>query len=76
MSYFKCIDQRDQSVSYFELSKSLMSIGSKVGNDILLPSTQILATHANLLKRNEGYQINLLDRNQKVFLNRNRIKRI
>jgi transcriptional regulator with GAF, ATPase, and Fis domain len=75
MSYFKCIDHRDQSVSYFSLTKSLLSIGSKVGNDILLKSTDVLATHANLLKRNDGYQINLLDRNKKVFLNKSLIKR-
>ena len=75
MSYFKCIDHRDQSISYFELNKSLLSIGSKQGNDILLPSTMVMATHANLLKKNDGYQINLLDRSRDVFLNKSLIKR-
>ena len=75
MSYFKCVDRRDQSVSYFELTKSLLSIGSKEGNDILLSSRDVLPTHANLLKRNDGYQINLLDRSKKVYLNQSVIKR-
>ena len=75
MSYFKCVDRRDQSVSYFELTKSLLSIGSKEGNDILLSSREVLPTHANLLKRNDGYQINLLDRSKKVYLNQSIIKR-
>ena len=75
MSYFKCVDNRDQSISYFELNKSLLSIGSKQGNDILLPSSTIMATHANLLKKNDGYQINLLDRSKDVFLNKSLIKR-
>ena len=75
MSYFKCVDRRDQSISYFELTKSLLSIGSKEGNDIRLSSRDILPTHANLLKRNDGYQINLLDRSKKVYLNQSLIKR-
>lgn len=75
MSYFKCVDRRDQSVAYFELTKSLLSIGSQKGNDIQLASKNILPTHANLLKRNDGYQINLLDRSKKVYLNQSLIKR-
>lgn len=75
MSYFKCVDRRDQSISYFELTKSLLSIGSKEGNDIRLSSRDVLPTHANLLKRNDGYQINLLDRSKKVYLNQSLIKR-
>ena len=75
MSYFKCVDRRDQSISYFELTKSLLSLGSKKGNDILLSSRDVLPAHANLLKRNDGYQINLLDRSKKVYLNQSVIKR-
>ena len=75
MGYFKCVDKRDQSVLYFELNKSLLSIGSKEGNDILLPSSDIQATHANLLKKESGFQINLLDRKAKLYLNKNPIRR-
>jgi len=75
MGYFKCVDKRDQSVLYFELNKSLLSIGSKEGNDILLSSSDIQATHANLLKKGRGFQINLLDRKAKLYLNKNPIRR-
>ena len=66
MTYFKCVDNRDSSVTYFELNKSLLSIGSKDGNDIVLKGPEVAATHANLFKKKEGYQINLLDRSKRT----------
>ena len=75
MAYFKYIDGSDKSIGYFELNKSLISIGSKIGNDIRLSDSGVSPTHANLLKKSAGYQINLLDRSKKLYINGESVRR-
>ncbi|MEC7986661.1 MAG: sigma 54-interacting transcriptional regulator, partial [Myxococcota bacterium] len=44
-------------------------------NDIHLDDHDVSPTHANLLRKSTGYQINLLDRSKKIYLNGEVVRR-
>ena len=44
MPYIECINTKDDSRKYFAITKPIVSIGSKSGNDILLIKGDVDAT--------------------------------
>ena len=69
MPYIECINTKDDSRKYFAITKPIISIGSKSGNDILLVKGDVGTHHARIVKRGEVYTIQLLDMKRPFFVN-------
>ena len=69
MPYIECINTKDDSRKYFAITKPIISIGSKSGNDILLMKGDVGTHHARIVKRGEVYTIQLLDMKRPFFVN-------
>ena len=69
MPYLECVNTRSNQRQYFAITKPIISIGSKAGNDILLTEGDVGTHHARIVKRGEGYMIQLLDPKRPFFVN-------
>lgn len=69
MPYIECVNTKDDSRKYFAITKPIISIGSKTGNDILLVKGDVGTHHARIVKRGEVYTIQLLDMKRPFFVN-------
>ena len=61
MPYIECLNTKDDSRKYFAITKPIISIGSKSGNDILLIKGDVGTHHARIVKRGDSFTIQLLD---------------
>lgn len=69
MPYIECLNTKDDSRKYFAITKPIISIGSKSGNDILLIKGDVGTHHARIVKRGEAFTIQLLDMKRPFFVN-------
>lgn len=69
MPYIECINTKDDSRKYFAITKPIISIGSKSGNDILLIKGDVGTHHARIVKRGGTFTIQLLDMKRPFFVN-------
>ena len=69
MPYLECLNTRNNQLQYFAITKPIVSIGSKAGNDILLTEGDVGTHHARIIKRGEAYTIQLLDPKRPFFVN-------
>lgn len=69
MAYIECINTKTDSRTYFAMTKPIISIGSKSGNDILLNKGDIGTHHARIVKRGNVFTIQLLDMKRPFFVN-------
>ena len=69
MPYIECINTKDDSRKYFAITKPIISIGSKSGNDILLIKGDVGTHHARIVKRGGAFTIQLLDMKRPFFVN-------
>ncbi len=69
MPYIECHNTKNDTRKYFALTKPIISIGSKSGNDILLNKGDIGTHHARIVKRGDTYTIMLLDMKRPFFVN-------
>ena len=69
MAYIECINTKTDSRTYFAMTKPIISIGSKSGNDILLNKGDIGTHHARIVKRGDAFTIQLLDMKRPFFVN-------
>ena len=67
MPYIECLNTKDDSRKYFAITKPIVSIGSKSGNDILLIKGDVGTHHARIVKRGRffhhstiGYEATIL----------------
>lgn len=69
MPYIECINTKTDARKYFAITKPIISIGSKSGNDILLTTGDVGNHHARIVKRGEKFTIQLLDMKRPFFIN-------
>ena len=69
MPNIECINTKDDSRKYFDITKHIVSIGSKSGNDILLVKGDVGTHHARIVKRGDTFTIHLLDMKRPFFVN-------
>ena len=69
MAYLECINTKNDSKHDIAITKPIISIGSKSGNDILLTTGEISPHHARIVKRGEAFSISLLDLKRPFLVN-------
>ncbi|MEL6345942.1 MAG: sigma 54-interacting transcriptional regulator [Myxococcota bacterium] len=70
MAYLRCFDPIRKTSRDIVLRKPLISIGRKVGNDIVLEDPTLAQTHANLVRnKDKTYTLSVTHRSNEVYVN-------
>ena len=69
MAYLRCADPIRKTSRDIVLRKRLISIGRNAGNDVVLKDGTVASTHANLLRKGDGYTLSVVQRTNEVYVN-------
>ena len=75
MAYLRCFDPISKRTRNIPLTKSLITIGRKAGNDVVLADPAVAAVHANLLRKGGQHSVTVIQRSSELYVNGKQARR-